>query len=160
MLPLMLISFKACSSSAFCSFSLRSDCGEKASLQVLVLCCTSDSDSVDYPPLHIFTASLCCCWASCSWSSSSASLAWCWVVCSRSFDCQSVNFSLKYRWKIQERHTIQHNKEKNGKCSHFKSWNQGMFGNFTGLILQKCKIIKICIFCRSTKRLTNTNNNW
>lgn len=45
MLSLMLTSFKACSSSAVCSFSLRSDHGEKpTSLRVLVFCSTSGND--------------------------------------------------------------------------------------------------------------------
>lgn len=47
MLPLMLISFKACCSSAFCSFSLRSDHGENAtSLQVLAFCCTPENNRI------------------------------------------------------------------------------------------------------------------
>ncbi len=49
MLSLMLMSFKACSSSAFCSFSLRSDRGEKAtSLRVLVFCGSSENDKTTH----------------------------------------------------------------------------------------------------------------
>lgn len=45
MLSLMLISFKACSFSAFSSFSLTSDHGKKAtSLRLLVFCCASEND--------------------------------------------------------------------------------------------------------------------